>query len=190
MKIKRIISIILCIATLFSVLSLTAFAEEQEPYAAIKFRNPEIKTIEFGKTEELYLEYNIGDAENYKIEWEISKKNLCKIEYITDEATGLVTGAKLTGKNFGGDSTLTATIVDENGTEIVSAKKLIRVVESEGVDKTTEEKIKIFFKESYMVSAIMTMYFVVPGVFAVVFSPILIPYYAYLTVKHIIVDRL
>lgn len=78
MKIKRIISIILCIATLFSVLSLTAFAEEQEPYAAIKFRNPEIKTIEFGKTEELYLEYNIGDAENYKIEWEISKRTFAK----------------------------------------------------------------------------------------------------------------
>ena len=189
MKLKRIISIILCITTLFSVLSLTAFAEEQEPYAAIKFRNPEIKTVEFGKTEELYLEYDIGDAENYKIEWDISKKKRCEIEYITDEATGLVTGAKLTGKNFG-DATLTATIIDGNGTEIISAQKLIRVVESKDENKTAAEKIKIFLKDSYMVSAIMTMYFVVPGVFAVVFSPVLIPYYAYLTVKHIIVDRL
>ena len=186
---KRIISILLCIATLFSVVSISAYAEEQEPYAEIKFRNPEIKTVEFGKTEELYLEYSIGDVENYKIEWDVSEKRPCKIEYITDEATGLVTGAKITGKNFG-DSTRTATIIDENGAVIVSAKKLIRVVESEGENETTEEKIKIFFKESYMVSAIMTMYFVVPGVFAVVFSPVLIPYYAYLTIKHIIVDRL
>lgn len=183
MKIKRIISIILCIATLFSVLSLTAFAEEQEPYAAIKFRNPEIKTIEFGKTEELYLEYNIGDAENYKIEWEISKKNLCKIEYITDEATGLVTGAKLTGKNFGGDSTLTATIVDENGTEIVSAKKLIRVVESKGENKTLEEKLKIILWDSYLTLGMTVMYVPILAVFVV---PVMMPYYAYLTVKTII----
>lgn len=183
MKIKRIISIILCIATLFSVLSLTAFAEEQEPYAAIKFRNPEIKTIEFGKTEELYLEYNIGDAENYKIEWEISKKNLCKIEYITDEATGLVTGAKLTGKNFGGDSTLTATIVDENGTEIVSAKKLIRVVESKGENKTLEEKLKIILWDSYLTLGMTVMYVPILAVFVV---PVMVPYYAYLTVKTII----
>ncbi len=183
MKIKRIISIILCIATLFSVLSLTAFAEEQEPYAAIKFRNPEIKTIEFGKTEELYLEYNIGDAENYKIEWEISKKNLCKIEYITDEATGLVTGAKLTGKNFGGDSTLTATIIDENGTEIVSAKKLIRVVESEGENKTLEEKLKIILWDSYLTLGMTVMYVPILAVFVV---PVMVPYYAYLTVKTII----
>lgn len=183
MKIKRIISIILCIATLFSVLSLTAFAEEQEPYAAIKFRNPEIKTIEFGKTEELYLEYNIGDAENYKIEWEISKKNLCKIEYITDEATGLVTGAKLTGKNFGGDSTLTATIVDENGTEIVSAKKLIRVVESKGENKTLEEKLKIILWDSYLTLGMTVMYVPILAVFVV---PLMVPYYAYLTVKTII----
>lgn len=182
---KRIISILLCIATLFSVVSISAFAEEQEPYVEIKFRNPEIKTIEFGKTEELYLEYSIGDVENYKIEWDISKKNLCKIEYITDEATGLVTGVKLTGKNFG-DATLTAIIIDGNGTEIVSANKLIRVVESKSKDKTLEEKFKIFLKDSYMVSAIMTMYFVVPGVGAVVFAPVLIPYYAYLTVKTII----
>ncbi len=179
----------MCIAICFSVLSLTAFAEEQEPYAAIKFRNPKKYNVAFGETEELYLEYDIGDAENYKIEWKISKKNRCKIEYITDEATGLVTGAKVTGKNFG-NTTLTATIIDENGVAIVSAKKQISVVESEGENKTTEEKIKIFFKESYMVSAIMTMYFVVPGVFAVAFSPVLIPYYAYLTIKHIIVDRL
>lgn len=183
MKIKRIISIILCIATLFSVLSLTAFAEEQEPYAAIKFRNPEIKTIEFGKTEELYLEYNIGDAENYKIEWEISKKNLCKIEYITDEATGLVTGAKLTGKNFGGDSTLTATIIDENGTEIVSAKKLIRVVESKGENKTLEEKLKIILWDSYLTLGMTVMYVPILAVFVV---PVMVPYYAYLTVKTII----
>ena len=183
MKIKRIISIILCIATLFSVLSLTAFAEEQEPYAAIKFRNPEIKTIEFGKTEELYLEYNIGDAENYKIEWEISKKNLCKIAYITDEATGLVTGAKLTGKNFGGDSTLTATIVDENGTEIVSAKKLIRVVESKGENKTLEEKLKIILWDSYLTLGMTVMYVPILAVFVV---PLMVPYYAYLTVKTII----
>lgn len=183
MKIKRIISIILCIATLFSVLSLTAFAEEQEPYAAIKFRNPEIKTIEFGKTEELYLEYNIGDVENYKIEWEISKKNLCKIEYITDEATGLVTGAKLTGKNFGGDSTLTATIVDENGTEIVSAKKLIRVVESKGENKTLEEKLKIILWDSYLTLGMTVMYVPILAVFVV---PLMVPYYAYLTVKTII----
>lgn len=183
MKIKRIISIILCIATLFSALSLTAFAEEQEPYAAIKFRNPEIKTIEFGKTEELYLEYNIGDAENYKIEWEISKKNLCKIEYITDEATGLVTGAKLTGKNFGGDSTLTATIIDENGTEIVSAKKLIRVVESKGENKTLEEKLKIILWDSYLTLGMTVMYVPILAVFVV---PLMVPYYAYLTVKTII----
>lgn len=183
MKIKRIISIILCIATLFSVLSLTAFAEEQEPYAAIKFRNPEIKTIEFGKTEELYLEYNIGDVENYKIEWEISKKNLCKIEYITDEATGLVTGAKLTGKNFGGDSTLTATIIDENGTEIVSAKKLIRVVESKGENKTLEEKLKIILWDSYLTLGMTVMYVPILAVFVV---PVMVPYYAYLTVKTII----
>ena len=183
MKIKRIISIILCIATLFSVLSLTAFAEEQEPYAAIKFRNPEIKTIEFGKTEELYLEYNIGDAENYKIEWEISKKNLCKIEYITDEATGLVTGAKLTGKNFGGDSTLTATIIDENGTEIVSAEKLIRVVESKGENKTLEEKLKIILWDSYLTLGMTVMYVPILAVFVV---PVMVPYYAYLTVKTII----
>lgn len=189
MKLKRIISIILCIATLFSMLSLTAFAEEQEPYAEIKFINPGKYNIAFGETEELYLEYSIGDAENYKIEWDISKKVVCKVEYVTDEATGLVTGAKLTGKNFG-DSTLTAKILDENGVEIVSAKKLIRVVESEGENKTAAEKIKIFFRDSYIASALMTMYFIVPGVFAVVFSPVLIPYYAYLTVKHIIVDRL
>lgn len=189
MNVKRIISIILCITTLFSVLSLTAFAEEQEPYAVIKFRNPEIKTIEFGKTEEVYLEYGTGGVENCKIEWDVSKKMLCKVEYITDEETGLVTAAKLTGKNFG-DSTLTATILDENGNEIVSANKLIRVVESKGENKTFREKFKIFLKDSYITSALMTMYFVVPGVFAVVFSPVLIPYYAYLTVKHIIVDRL
>ena len=186
---KRIISILLCIATLFSVVSISAFAEEQEPFAEIKFRNPEIYTVEFGKTEELYLEYDIGDAENYKIEWDISKKKLCEIEYVTDEATGFVTGVKLTGKNFG-DTTLTATILDENGVVIVSVNKLIRVVESKSKDKTLGEKIKIFLKDSYMTSAIMTMYFVIPGVFAVVFSPVLIPYYAYLTVKHIIVDRL
>lgn len=188
MKVKRIISIILCIATLFSVLSLTAFAEEQEPYAEIKFRDPAKYNVAFGKTEEVYLDYSTGGIENYKIEWDVSKKLPCKIEYIKDEA-GHITSAKLTGRNFG-DLTLTATILDENGDEIVSANKLIRVVESEGENKTFREKFKIFLKDSYITSALMTMYFVVPGVFAVVFSPVLIPYYAYLTVKHIIVDRL
>lgn len=182
MKIKRIISIILCVATLFSVLSLTAFAEEQEPYAAIKFSNPEIKTVEFGKTEEVYLEYDVGDTENYKIEWEISKKNRCKVEYITDEETGLVTGAKVTGKNFG-DTTLTATIIDENGTEIVSAEKLIRVVESKGENKTLEEKLKIIMRDSYLTLGMTVMYVPILAVFVV---PVMVPYYAYLTVKTII----
>ncbi len=182
MKIKRVLSIILCIATCFSVLSLTAFAEEQEPYAAIKFRNPEIKTVEFGKTEELYLEYDIGDAENYKIEWGISEKNRCKIEYITDEATGLVTGAKVTGKNFG-DSTLTATIIDENGTEIVSANKLIRVVESKSKDKTLEEKLKIILRDLNLTLGMTIMYVPYLAVFVV---PVMVPYYAYQAVKTII----
>lgn len=179
---KRIISILLCIATLFSVVSISAFAEEQEPFAEIKFRNPEIYTVEFGKTEELYLEYSVGDAENYKIEWEISKKNRCKIEYITDEETGLVTGAKVTGKNFG-DTTLTATIIDENGNEIVSANKLVRVVESKGENKTLEEKLKIILKDSYLTLGMTIMY--VPYLVVIV-VPIMVPYYAYLTVKTII----
>ncbi len=182
MKTKRILSIILCIATLFSVLSLTAFADEQEPFAEIKFRNPEIYTVEFGKTEELYLEYSVGDAENYKIEWEISKKNFCKIEYITDEETGLVTGAKVTGKNFG-DTTLTATILDENGVVIVSVNKLIRVVESKSKDKTLGEKLKIIMRDSYLTLGMTIMYVPYLAVFVV---PVMVPYYAYLTVKTII----
>jgi len=182
MKTKRILSIILCIATLFSVLSLTAFADEQEPFAEIKFRNPEIKTIEFGKTEELYLEYGTGGIENYKIEWKVSKKLPCKIEHITDEETGLVTGAKVTGKNFG-DTTLTATIIDENGNEIVSANKLVRVVESKGENKTLEEKLKIILKDSYLTLGMTIMY--VPYLVVIV-VPVMVPYYAYLTVKTII----
>ncbi len=182
MKAKRIISIILCIATLFSALSLTAFAQEQEPFAEIKFRNPETKTVEFGKTEEVYLEYGTGGIENCKIEWEISKKNRCKIEYVTDENTGLVTGVRLTGKNFG-DSTLTATILDENGNEIVSANKLVRVVESKGENKTLEEKLKIIWWDSYLTLGMTIMY--VPY-FAGVVIPIMVPYYAYLTVKTLI----
>ncbi len=182
MKAKRILSIILCIATLISALSLTAFAQEQEPFAEIKFRNPEIKTVEFGKTEELYLEYDIGDAENYKIEWDISKKKRCEIEYITDEATGLVTGAKLTGKNFG-DATLTATIIDGNGTEIISAQKLIRVVESKDENKTLEEKLKIILRDSYLTFGMTVMYVPILGVFVV---PVMVPYYAFLIVRTLI----
>lgn len=182
MKAKRIISIILCIATLFSALLLTAFAQEQEPFAEIKFRNPETKTVEFGKTEEVYLEYGTGGIENCKIEWKISKKNRCKIEYVTDENTGLVTGVRLTGKNFG-DSTLTATILDENGNEIVSANKLVRVVESKGENKTLEEKLKIIWWDSYLTLGMTIMY--VPY-FAGVVIPIMVPYCAYLTVKTLI----
>ena len=183
MKTKKILSILLCVAILFSVLSVSAFAEEQEPYAEIKFRNSETKTIEFGKTEELYLEYGAGDAENYKIEWEISEKKLCEIEYVTDEATGLVTGVKLTGKNFGSDSTLTATIVDENGTEIVSAEKLIRVVESKGENKTLEEKLKIILRDSYVTFGMTMMYVPYLAVFVV---PVMVPYYVFLALKAII----
>lgn len=182
MKVKRILSIILCIATLFSALSLTAFAQEQEPFAEIKFRNPETKTIEFGKTEEVYLEYGTGGIENCKIEWEISKKNRCEIEYVTDEKTGLVTGVRLTGKNFGA-STLTATILDENGNEIVSANKHVRVVESKGENKTLEEKLKIILMDAYLTLGMTIMY--VPY-FVWLVIPLMVPYYAYLTVKTLI----
>lgn len=170
MKAKRILSIILCIATLISALSLTAFAQEQEPFAEIKFRNPEAKTIEFGKTEELYLEYGTGEIEAHKIEWEISKKNRCEIEFVTDEETGLVTGAKLTGKNFG-SVTLTVRILDENGNEIISAKKTTGVVESEDENKTFKEKLKIFFKDSNAGLFMTMMYIVIPLAGSVILAP-------------------
>ena len=179
---KRIISILLCIATLFLVVSISAFAEEQEPYAEIKFRNPEIKTIEFGKTEELYLEYGTGGVENCKIEWEVSKKNRCEIEYVTDEEPGLVTSVRLTGKNFG-SVTVTARILDENGNEIISAKKTTGVVESKGENKTLEEKLKIILKDSNATLAMTIMY--VPYL-SIIVVPVMVPYYAYLIVKTLI----
>lgn len=179
---KKILVALLCAATLAAMMPLTAFAQEQEPFAQIKFRNPETKTVEFGKTEELYLEYGTGGIESYKIEWKISKKNHCEIEYVTDEETGLVTGVRLTGKNFG-DATLTATILDENGNEIVSANKLVRVVESKGENKTLEEKLKIILQDSYLTLGMTIMY--VPYLAGFVILA-MVPYYAYLTVKTLI----
>lgn len=179
---KKFLAALLCAATLAAMMPLTAFAQEQEPFAQIKFRNPETKTVEFGKTEELYLEYGTGGIESYKIEWKISKKNHCEIEYVTDEETGLVTGVRLTGKNFG-DSTLTATIFDENGNEIISANKRVRVVESKGENKTLEEKLKIIMQDSYLTLGMTIMY--VPYLSGFVILA-MVPYYAYLTVKTLI----
>lgn len=183
MNVKRIISVFMCFAMLLTALPLSVFAENEEPYAKIRFRNPEKYNVAFGETEEVYLDYNTYGIEIHKIEWEVSKKLPCKIEYVTDESTGLVTGAKLTGKNFG-SLTLTARLLDENGNEIISDKRSLYVVESE--NKNAEEKFKIFLKNSYLVSAMGTMYIVIPLVGAVVFSPVLVPYYVYLTVKAII----
>ncbi len=170
MRIKRILSIILCIATLFSVLSLTAFAEEQEPYAAIKFRNPEKYNVAFGETEEIYLEYSTGGIEVSKIEWEVSKKHLCKIKYVTDEETGLVTGAILTGRNFG-TLTITARLLDENGNEITSAKDILYIQPSDSENKTLTERFKIFMMNTNIATFMMMMFFVIPLVGSVILAP-------------------
>ena len=183
MKIKRILSILLCVASIIAVMPLSAFANgNNEPYAEIKFRNPETKTIEFGKTEEIYLDYSTGEIETCKIEWSVSKNNRCKIEYVTDEETGLVTGAKLTGKNFG-DLTFTARLFDESGNEIVSANKTVRVVESKGEDKTLEEKLKIILQDSYLTLGMTIMYVPFLSGFVIL---IMGPYYTYLTIKTLV----
>lgn len=176
--IKKLTAVILCALMAIAAIPMAAFAAD-EAYVEIKFADEEKVSVTFGETAEVYIEYSTGECENYEIIWEMSDSERLKIEYVTDEQTGHITRAKITGSSFG-SFTLTVKILDENGSEIASANKTFYVVESD--NKSFEEKVHLFFRDVNFLAFFTTGFFTLP----VITAPIMAPYYAFLTIKHLI----
>ena len=67
-------------------------------------------------------------------------------------------------------SAYTVSFVDENGNEIISDKRSLYVVESE--NKNSEEKFKIFLKNSYLVMHLKAAY-TIKGLFEITIPDII-----------------
>ena len=102
---KKSLSIVLCIAMLLTAIPLTAFAasteETQLPYCEIKFKEGCSDELKVGETTEIYIDYCPGEYEEYELEIWTFSRFVCEMEIITDESTGLVTGAIITALQAG-----------------------------------------------------------------------------------------
>lgn len=180
-ELKKLTSIILCIIMVFTAMHITAFATD-EPYIEIKFVNEEKDTILLGETEEFYIDYSAGNCENYEIVWEMSNPERWKTEYVTDEETGLVTGAIIEGE-ITGYFILSAKIIDGEGDEIASTKRRIEVIEP----RTTGDKISDFFRDAGYLMFFTTGFIILPMLLAPVTEPI---YFIYIAIKFLITGQI
>lgn len=105
LKMKKLLSIVLCISMLLTAIPLTAFAagteETQLPYCEIKFREGCSDELKVGETTEIYIDYCPGEYEEYELEIWTYSRYVCEMEIITDGSTGLVTGAIITALQEG-----------------------------------------------------------------------------------------
>lgn len=169
MKIKRILSILLCIASIITVMPLSAFAKQKdEAYAEIKFDNAERENIPYGETEAFYLDYSAGDCEDYEIIWHMSNPTRWPMEEIADAETGLVTAVRVEG-TYTGYFTLSAEIVSSEGEIIASTERRIWVVEPD--TRTFWEKVEDKLSEIGFALFFVTGFIILP----IVATPIRIP---------------
>lgn len=176
---KKLTSIILCILLAITAMPLGAFATD-EAYIEIKFADEGKENILLGETEEFYVDYSAGNCEDYEIVWDMSNPDRWKTEYVTDEETGLVTGAIIEG-TYTGYFTLTVKIISSEGDEIASTERRIWVVEPD--NRTVGEKISDFFRDAFF-GVFFTMGFIIlPMLLSPVTEPI---YYIYMAVKLLI----
>lgn len=168
---KKLLSVILCAALLFTTASIALAADGDTDNAAfveIKFENEEDTVLPFGETAEVYIEYDAGQCEDYKIEWKISTGHRLRTKYIKDEQTGHKTRAQIKGTCIGGYS-ITVKLLDKKGNEIASAKEYFSVVRSDNPDFI--EKLHLFFIDANFVAFFTTFFLIIP----LVLSPILTP---------------
>lgn len=167
MKFKRIMAALLCVAMLITALPITAAAKD-EPYAEIKFVDAEKENIPHGETEEFYLDYSAGDCEDYEIVWKMSNPTRWPTEFITDEATGLVTGARIEGK-YTGYFTLSAEVVSSDGKILATTERRIWVVAPD--TRTFWEKVEDELQMAGFTLFFITGFIILP----IVATPIRIP---------------
>lgn len=178
MRIKRILSILLCAAVLLMAMPLSAAAKQKdEPYAEIKFADEEKENIPYGETEEFCLDYSAGDCEDYEIVWHMSNPSRWPTEYITDEATGLITGVRIEG-TYTGYFTLSAKIVSADGEELASTERRIWIVEPD--TRTFWEKVEDKLQEIGFTLFFVTGFFILP----ILAAPITFPIETFMIIKN------
>lgn len=178
MKTKRFLAILLCFAMLITALPVSAFAKKnEEPYAEIKFADEEKENIPYGETEEFYLDYSAGDCEDYEIIWQMSNPARWKTEFITDEETGLVTGARIEGTETG-YFTLSAIIVNSEREVITSAERRIWVVKPD--NRTLWEKIEDELQMAGFTAWFTFMFIILP----IISTPVTLPINIYHYIKN------
>ena len=160
----------------FTAIHITAFATD-ETYIEIKFVNEEKDTILLGETEEFYIDYSAGNCEDYEIVWHMSNPTLWETEYVTDEETGLITGAIIEGGTHTGYFTLTVQIISSEGNEIASTERRIWVVEPD--KRTTGEKISDFFRETFFGVFFTIGFIILPLIAAPITEPTLLHLFSY-----------
>ena len=169
MKIKKITAVLLCAAMVIAVMPMAAFAKKNdEPYAEIKFDNPERENIPYGETEAFYLDYYAGDCEDYEIIWKMSNPSRWPMEEIADDETGLVKMVRVEG-TYTGYFTLSAEIVSSDGEIIASTERRIWVVAPD--TRTFWEKVEDKLSEIGFTLFFITGFIILP----IVATPIRIP---------------
>ena len=176
---KKLTAIILCIIMAITVIPMSAFATD-EAYIEIKFADEGKENILLGETEELYVDYFAGNCEDYEIVWHMSNTTRWKTEYVTDEETGLITGAIIEG-TYTGYFTLTVEIISSEGDKIASTERRIWVVEPD--NRTIGEKISDFFRDTFFGAFFITGFIILPLIAAPIIEP---PYYIYLAIKYLV----
>ena len=169
MKIKKITAVLLCAAMVIAVMPMVAFAKKNdEPYAEIKFDNPERENIPYGETEAFYLDYYAGDCEDYEIIWKMSNPSRWPMEEIADAETGLVRSVRVEG-TYTGYFTLSAEIISSDGEIIASTERRIWVVEPDTrtfwekvEDKLSEIGFTLFFITGFIILPIVATQIRIP----------------------------
>ena len=170
MKEKRILSIILCIAMLFSAFSQTALAKKNdEPYAEIRFDNSERENIPYGESEAFYLDYYAGDCTDYEIIWKMSNPSRWPMEEIADAETGLVRSVRVEG-TYTGYFTLSAEIVSSDGEIIATAERRIWVVAPD--TRTFWEKVEDMLTEIGFTIFFVSGFIILPMLLSPITAPI------------------
>ena len=146
MKMKRVFSIIMCVAMLLTVIPFTASAtsqEEKHPYCEIKFKEGCKEELSVGETTEIYVDYYADEYEEYEVVVWTYSRYVCEMECITDENTGLATGAKITALQEGVYYPVVS-IKASDGTVIAQDIATVRV--SAVDERTFFEKVSDWFK--------------------------------------------
>lgn len=141
LKAKKLFTLVLCLAVIFTAIPLSAFATDTtEYYCEIVLKKGCKDNLKPGETTEVYLDYYVGENKDINILWS-TPGNMCEYEYVTDNETGLATGMKITAVS-GGMFYVFVSILDSNGNEL--AKDHIEIWSSEPDSKPLNEKIDEF----------------------------------------------